>query len=248
MKLRRTLLALASLGVAMAPAAVSAQSNGDGFLFRAPKVQVGVRFGYAGAAAQSDIFDDSRSFFTLDRGDFGGGLFGAEVAFQVSDRMDLALAFSNSTATVLSEYRDWVDEDDRPIQQETTFTRRPFTATAKYFFSDRGRSISRFAWIPNQFAPYVGVGAGLMRYEFAQEGEFVDFVDLAIFPERFSSEGTAMTAHLLGGLQTSLSPRMFMNIEGRYEWASHDMGVEWEGYDAIDLSGFQVSVGLGVRF
>ncbi|MEK9499377.1 hypothetical protein WI372_00105 [Gemmatimonadota bacterium DH-20] len=248
MKLRRTLLALASLGVAMAPAMASAQSNGDGFLFRAPKVQIGVRLGYAGAAAQSAVFDDAQNFFTLDRSDFGGGLFGAEIAVRVSERMDVALAFSNSSSRVLSEYRDWVGEDDLPIQQETTFTRQPFTASMKYYFADRGRSVSRFAWIPNRFAPYLGAGVGLMRYEFAQEGEFVDFVDYAIFPSRFESDGTAGTAHLLGGIETSITPRMVMNLEGRYEWASHDMGVDWQGYDPIDLSGFQVSVGLGVRF
>lgn len=248
MKLRRTLLSLASLGVMLAPAVVSAQSNGDGFLFRTPKVQVGVRFGYAGAAAQSQIFDDSQTFFTLDRSDFSGGLFGAEVAFRVSERMDVALAFSNSSSSILSEYRDWVGEDDLPIEQETTFTRRPFTATMKYYLADRGRSISRFAWVPNQFAPYLGAGVGLMHYEFVQRGEFVDYVDFAIFDETFSSEGTSMMAHLLGGVETSLSPRLVLNVEGRYEWASSDMGELWDDYDPIDLSGFQVSVGLAVRF
>src|SRR5690606_26139376 len=120
--------------------------------------------------------------------------------------------------------------------------------TLKYFVTDRGRSVSRFAWIPHRFAPYLGVGGGVMRYEFVQEGEFVDYVDLAIFDERYSSEGTAWTAHLMGGLQTSLSPRMIFDVQGRYEWGSHDMGLEWEEYDPIDLSGFQVSVGLAVRF
>lgn len=242
------LTALAILAVAATPTAVRAQDSGDGFLFRTPRVTLGVRAGYAGAAAQSQIFDDALDFFTVNRGDFGGALFGAEAAFRVNERVDVALTFTSSSSSTVSEYRDWVGDDDLPIRQETTFTRRPFTATLKYFLVDRGRSVSRFAWIPRRFAPYLGGGGGVMRYEFAQEGEFVDYQDLAIFEDRFSSEGTAWTTHLLGGVQMSLSPRIVLDLGGRYEWASHEMGIDWLDYDPIDLSGFQVSVGLAVRF
>lgn len=239
--------ALATL-VAFVPVEVRAQDSGDGFLFRTPRVQLGIRAGYAGAAAQSQIFEDSRTFFTLDRNDFAGGLFGAEVAFRVTERLDVALAFSTTTSKAISEYRDWEGDDGLPIRQETKFTRRPFTATMRYFLGDRGRSVSRFAWVPHRFAPYVGAGGGVMWYEFVQEGEFVDFVDLAIFDHRYTSDGTAMTGHLIAGLETSLSPRIVLDLQGRYEWAEHDMGVEWQDFDPIDLSGFQVSVGLAVRF
>lgn len=230
------------------PAEAAAQGAGDGFLFRTPKVQFTFRAGYSGASASSDIFDFSREELTLDKSDFNGGLFGAEVAFRVSERVDVALAFSNASTTTRSEFRDWIGEDDLPIEQETTFTRRPFTATMRYFFEDRGRSVSRFAWIPNRFAPYVGAGAGLMWYEFVQDGDFVDFQDLAIFNTRFKSDGSTLMAHVLGGVETSLSPRLFMNVEGRYEWASTEMSQDFVDFDDIDLSGFQVSVGLGVRF
>ncbi|MEQ9568552.1 MAG: hypothetical protein RLN75_00045, partial [Longimicrobiales bacterium] len=158
MDLRRSWLPAAVGAALLLPTAVAAQGAGDGFLFRTPKVQIGFRAGYAGASASSEIFDFSRNELTLEKGDFSGGLFGVEVGFRVSERVDVALAFSNSSNTTRSEFRDWIGEDDLPIEQETTFTRRPFTATMRYYFDDRGRSVSRFAWIPNRFAPYVGAG------------------------------------------------------------------------------------------
>ena len=237
------------VGAAMTlPLDLAAQGSGDGFLFRAPRIQLGFRVGYAGATAGSEIFDFSREELTLEKGDFSGGLFGAEVAYRASERLDLALAFSNSSTRTRSEFRDWIGEDDLPIEQETTFIRRPFTVSARYFFSDRGRAVSRFAWIPNRMTPYLGGGVGVMWYEFTQDGDFVDFQDLAIFTTRFNSDGTSLMGHVLGGLELSVSPRIVANLEGRYEFASAEMSQDFVGFDDIDLSGFQVSVGLGLRF
>lgn len=248
MNFHRSWLPLAVGAALLAPGALAAQGSGDGFLFRTPKVQIGFRAGYAGATASSDIFDFSRNELTLEKGDFSSGLFGVEIGFRVSERVDVALAFANSSSTTRSEFRDWIGEDDLPIEQETTFTRRPFTATMRYYVQERGRSVSRFAWIPNRFSPYVGAGGGLMWYEFVQDGDFVDYQDLAIFNTRYKSDGSTLTAHVLGGLETSLSPRLLLNVEGRYEWASASLSQDFVDFDEIDLSGFQVSVGLGVRF
>lgn len=248
MGIRRFFVPLAIGAVVLIPAAVSAQGSGDGFLFRTPRVQLGLRLGYAGAAAGSDIFDFTREELTLDRSDFSGGLFGAELAFRATERLDLVLAFANASTSNRSEFRDWVDEDDLPIEQVTDFTRRPFTASVRYFLADRGRSLSRFAWIPNRVAPYVGAGVGLMWYEFVQEGDFVDFEDLAIFTTRYTSQGTSLMGQVMAGAEVSVSPRLFMTVDGRYEWASAEMGQDFQLFEDIDLSGFQVSVGLGVRF
>lgn len=248
MRRRSVTLPLLFGALVAVPAPALAQSSGDGFLFRTPKVQVSMRLGYAGASAGSEIFDFSREELTLDRRDFSGGLFGAEIAFRASERLDLVAAFSNASSRTRSEFRDWIGEDDLPIEQETTFTRRPFTFSARYYLSDRGRSVSRFAWVPNRMTPYLGAGVGVMWYEFVQDGDFVDFQDLAIFNTRFMSDGTSAMAQAFGGFEWSLSPRVIANVEGRYEWASAELSQDFVDFDDIDLSGFQVSVGLGIRF
>ena len=245
---RRSVMLPLLAAVLFAPAAVSAQGTGDGFLFRAPNVQIAFRVGYAGANAGSDIFDFTTDELTVDSRDFSGGMFGAEIAVRLSERLDLVGAFSNASTNTRSEFRDWVGEDDLPIEQDTRFTRRPASLSLRYFFADRGRSVSRFAWIPNRVTPYVGGGVGFMWYEFEQTGDFVDFQDLAIFNTTYSSSGTSALTQALAGVEVSVSPRVVFNAEGRYEWASADLGQDFVGFDDIDLSGFQVSVGLGIRF
>ena len=67
-----------------------------------------------------------------------------------------------SGSSTQSEFRCCLDNNDLPIQQTTTFHRVPLTAALKMYLGDPGRSIGRYAWIPNRVAPYVGAGGGAM--------------------------------------------------------------------------------------
>ena len=68
--------------------------------------------------------------------------------------------FTATTSGLANEFRDWVDNNDEPIEQETKFRRLPLTVALRYYLTDRGRAVSQFAYIPNRYAPYVGVGGG----------------------------------------------------------------------------------------
>lgn len=240
--LARTLLLLAVLAPGLA-----AQTPRD-FMLRQPKVSLGLKLGYARANASSEVFDFTREQLTLRRSDFDGPSWGGQIAVQLTPRVDLALDVSGSTTQILSEFRDWVGTDDLPIEQETTFRRAPLTLGVKAYLSDRGRSVGRFAWIPARFAPYVGGAAGWVWYDFVQSGEFVDFETYDIFNDRFTAEGKTPTVHVFGGADWSLSPALFVNAEARYAHARADMGRDFVGFDAMDLSGFQATVGISVRF
>ncbi|MFV2007223.1 MAG: outer membrane protein, partial [Longimicrobiales bacterium] len=142
----------------------------------------------------------------------------------------------------------FVGTDDLPIFQTTEFTRVPVTANVKVYLADRGRSVSRFAWIPSKVAPYVGGGVGIVWYEFVQDGEFVDFNNLDIFSDRLSSSGTSATGQVFGGVDLSLGGIWVLTGEGRYSFGSVQMDEDFVGFDNIDLNGLQMTVGIGVRF
>lgn len=236
------LTALAAL-----PAQADAQGTRD-FLFRTPAVSLGIRGGYALARASGEIFDFTREQLTLKRSDFNAPSFGGQLAVRVAPRVDVAVDVSVTHTRAMSEFRDWVDLDDLPIEQETEFRRVPLTFGVKAYLMDRGRSVGRFAWVPSRWAPYVGAGAGWVWYRFHQDGDFVDFETLDIFPDTFTSNGRAPTLHVYGGADWSLGPSFFLTGEARYAWASADLGGDFVDFDPVDLSGLQATVGLSVRF
>jgi hypothetical protein len=141
-----------------------------------------------------------------------------------------------------------VDQDDLPIEQNTRLSWVPVTATVKAYLWERGRRISQLAWIPGKWSPFVGVGGGRVYYTFKQNGDFVDFETYDIFFDTFRSSGDAGIFHVLAGAEWSLSPRFYLTGEGRYSWAEADMDRDFVGFDPIDLSGFQGTVGLALRF
>lgn len=240
------LAAAVGLCAALAPSPGRAQA--PDFLFRVPNVTLGIRGGYAVATASGGIFEFTREQLTVGRTDFSAPSFGAQLAIRVTPRTDVAFDLGVANAVARSEFRDWVDNDDLPIEQETEFYRLPLTLGIKTYLRDRGRSVGRFAWIPARWAPFVGAGAGWVWYRFEQEGDWVDFETLDVFSDRFTSRGHTPTVHLYGGADWSLGPAVLLTAEARYAWARSEMGGDFVGFEAMDLSGVQASVGIAVRF
>ena len=243
-------VALATLMLLLGARVAPAQSaGGDGFLFRPPIGSLTVRAGFDRALAGSDVFAFATDQLTLSRGDFGAFSVGADLAFSLRPRLDLALGAAYAGSRAPSEFRRFVDQDDRPIEQTTTLRRVPITATLKGYLAPRGRSIGRFAWLPARYAPYVGAGGGVMWSRFRQEGDFVDFDTNEVFADDLTSSHWTPTAHGVAGVDYSLGPRFAVTGEGRYTWARADLSDEYfAGFDPIDLSGVSATVGLSVRF
>lgn len=239
---------LVALAVVPVPGAGQGTGSGDGFLFRDPRVTLSLRGGWAMPRAGSEVFDFVQDELTLGRSDFNALTLGGEIAGRLNDRFELTLGLDRGQSRARSEFRDWVGNDDLPIAQTTDFLRSSITVGTRVYLTERGRSVSRFAWVPADFVPWVGGGAGIVWYDFEQEGEFVDFQTLDIFNDRYTSDGSAPLAYLSGGVDWSISTRWILRAEGRYSWASSEMDTDFVGFDDIDLSGFQASFGLGVRF
>lgn len=251
----RTMLAgllLAGLGSGLA-VPLSAQ-GGEGFLFREPRVSLSLRLGYEALmgprspGGDTDVFGFTQDLLTIDGGDHDAPVFGGEIGLRLSDRLDLTVDASQARSEVVSEFRDWVDNNDLPIQQTTRFTRRPVNFSLKYFLAERGRRVSRFAWVPREWVPYVGAGLGSTWYDFEQTGDFVDFETFEVFYDRLETSGRATTGHVLAGMQYSLGPQFVLTGEGRYRFGSGQLKSDFIGFDDMDLSGFHLTVGIGVRF
>jgi opacity protein-like surface antigen len=237
---------------ALFPAVAHAQIPGD-FLFETPKATVSFKLGYGIPAMGSDLFQDIDTLFTLGKSDFNALVIGGGVAVYLNDHMDLAFDLSYAGSSTWSEYVELVEYlpggAELPIEQETRFARVPLTVSLRYFLMDRGREIGSFSWIPTEWSPYVGVGGGWTYYDFEQSGDFVDYQDYSIFTSTFRSNGWALTGHVLGGAQYSISPRWVVTAEARYSRADQELDrPQYQGYEPIDLSGFQGTLGFGVRF
>ncbi len=229
-----------------APVALSAQDP-DGFLFRRPNLTLTGRVGYAFPTLGGDLVEFTTERLTVSESDFNTPALGGELAVLVSPRADLILSGGYAGGTQTSEFRDWVGEDDLPIAQETSFYNASLTGGVKLYLADRGTTVGSFAWVPSGFAPYASLTAGGAWYRFEQAGEFVDFETLDIFYDTFVTQGSGFAAQGALGMDVALGTRWFFNAEGRYGWAEAGLSQDFVGFESMNLSGFQVLLGLGVR-
>lgn len=240
------LIALAEFAVA--PGA-RAQGAGDGFLFFRPSGSWTLRGGYTMPSANSDIFSFTSNNFTVNRGDFSTFDVGGDLAFTIAPRFDLVFDISYSGMSKGSEYRNFVDNNQQPIQQTTSFQRTPITVNVRYYLTDRGRQIGQYAWVPNRIVPYVGAGVGAMYYDFEQKGDFIASDSaMTVFPDALLSRGWAPMAQLLGGVEWELGPNWSLRTEARYLAGSAALSSDFVGFHRIDLSGMTSSVGFFLRF
>jgi hypothetical protein len=218
------------------------------FLFGKPHGSFGLRGAWLFARADSDLFDFVSRHLTVDKKDFNAPVIGLEGSVAVTSRIDVQFGAEFSQASKESEYRDFVDNRLLPINQETTLRERNIFGSVRFSLVPRGHSVSRYAWVPRAITPYVGAGGGALWYKFEQSGDFVDFVDLSVFKDFFSSSGYAPSAHVFGGTDVHLYRILFLTVEGRYVWANAKLGKDFIDFDPIDLAGFRLSTGFHVLF
>ena len=229
--------------------ALSGQSRGgDGFLFAPPHATLSIRGGFARPNASSDVFSFVTERLTVDRGDFGGLSFVTDLAIRAHSRVDLLVGTGFSTRVARSEYRKFVDNDDLPIEQRTTFRRIPITAGLKVHLKPEGRAVSKFAWVPATLSPYIAAGGGMMYYVFKQDGDFVDFRTLDVFKTSLRSTDLSAMAYGALGSTYSLTPHVGLNVELRYEQARGNLSADFRDFSPIDLSGVGLTAGFLFRF
>jgi opacity protein-like surface antigen len=221
------------------------------FMLGRPRASIGVRGNWMMARGGSDIFDFVTTNLTLERSSFNQATIGGEFAINITPRIDILFGGDYGRSETPSEYRDKVEQvatGTIPIVQTTAYSQLNLSASVKFALVPKGRSISRFAWVPRTVTPYVGAGGGLVDYDLEQTGDFVDFQNDHIFTDVFSSSAWAPSVHAFGGVDIQLHRHLFMSLEGRYMWASAPLEQKFIGFDPIDLAGFRLGGGVHVVF
>ena len=251
----RTVGIVAAAGSLMiADAALASPTGGPGagqapagFRFSAPRSSLGLRGGFTFNRASSDVYDFIIKQLTVERSDFNAPTFAVDFGWRLAERIDLVLGLEYSRAAKRSEFRDFVDTSGIPIVQDTRLTQVPLTLSVRFYLTPRGRSVGQYAWVPSTAAVYVGGGGGATWYRLEQFGEFVDFRDLVIFNDTLTSDGWAIAGHVFAGVDLKVSASIGIVLEGRYQFASHDLTGSFIGFAPIDLNGFRLMAGVSFK-
>lgn len=234
--------------LAIAPTLTHAQTVGNGFMFGHPNGSFALHAGFSQPSEGGDVFDFVRSELTLNKNSFVGPSIGGDLGIRLTNRFSLQLNGSYSGRTVKSEMRNWVDNNDLPIEQTSSLQRVPVMAGLRFDLVAPGRSLSKLAWVPNRIVPYVAAGGGYVWYRFLQRGDFVDSKTLDVFHDDLVSSSWTPGGYGAAGVEFAVTPLVSIQTEARYDKASASTSTDFIGFNRIDLSGVGVTLGLSIRY
>jgi hypothetical protein len=250
MSVTRTWLLAATLSAGIAPA-LTAQSRGgggDGYRFVRPLLTMTVRGGYDRPMARGDVYNLVVDQLTLSRSALAAVGYSADVALRVSNRWDAVLTVGNGWREAPSEFRRFVDNELRPIEQSTRLERRTIALGARYALRAPGEQVGRFAWVPRRFTPWIGAGVGVMPFAFQQNGDFIDFNTRAVFRTNYRATGRPLMAYTSIGSEVGVTAHLALVGDLRYTAARGQLSQQFQNFSGIDLSGAAATMGLALRY
>jgi hypothetical protein len=189
------------------------------------------------ARDDEDVLINNLPFLVFDVKDFGTATFGAEWLIALNDHVEAGLGLGFSRKTVPTVYADFVNEDGSEIEQDLKLRMVPFTATVRLLPLGRNAAVQ----------PYIGGGVGVISWRYSESGDFIDFTDNTIFPDRFVGSGSNAGPVILGGVRFPVGSAD-IGGEIRYQSAKGELsGDEFFG-TRIDLGGYSYTVNLNFRF
>jgi hypothetical protein len=230
---------------------IAAAQTGKGYLFKAPDASVTMRAGYDIQNTSSQPFTVMRTQTTAGPRSFDAFNLGFDLNTFVSARSDLVISLDFSSRATNNSYTGGWTENGRPISHTSSLDRAAFGLGFRYNLIDRGRQISKLAFIPAKTLPYVGGTVGALWYDFTQKGDFLEVTSdttADIFTDELESEHVGLMGQLYAGVERRLNARWSIVGESRYTASQAKLVADYADLEHINLSGLAFNVGATIRF
>jgi hypothetical protein len=190
--------------------------------------------------ADSNLFDDDSSLYTVRKRNWRGITGGAEFSSRIARNFEIGFNVDGYGKKLGTHYRGIVRDDGSEIRQTLKLTIVPVGVTVRLVPTNRHTKI----------APFIGAGVDAFFWKYEEFGDFVAFPfepGDPIIADSFRSDGVATGFHVAGGLRLFVSDDFGLTGEVRYTAAKGNMGDDFAG-NRIDVGGFGATVGVHFRF
>ncbi len=229
---------------------------------------ISVRLAYFIPSAHSELWTIEFENMSYQKSDFQNAVLGIFYEHFFSREISLLVGVDVYSKINLGTYRDYVGysfiegdfafpfpdyEGDFDITHQFSVSITPVQASLK--LTPLGRR--------SGFIPYIGGGVSLFIWSVKMRGDIVDFTDewyyddpeagevpiFGIYPTDARQESRfTLGFHGFAGVMFPIASRLALEAEFKYNYGKGSMGGTFEGFDAFDLSSYQVSVGINYWF
>ncbi len=189
--------------------------------------------------ADSILFADSVTLYTVQKDDFIGWFGGGEFTTNVHPNVELGIAVEGYARSIPTVYRDFVRPSGDEIAQTLRLELLPVSAIMRFMPAGRYRKVT----------PYVGGGISAIFWKYEEYGDFIDFdrKGLPVTFDSFESTGTEFGPMANAGLRYRLNENLQITADYRYFWGKDRMDGDFAPNE-IDVSGGAFTLGFRLAF
>ena len=214
--------------------------------------------------AQSDLWTTEFDQMTFDKTNYNTTNFGFAYEYFLTREVSVVLGVDSFSKNKVGNYVDFVGIE--LVEGDFAFPTdymEDFIPTHVFNVSITPIQLSvKFTPLgrKGKFIPYVGGGVGLYLWNVRLNGDLVDFEDvwvyvpdnIDIYPiitvDAWENNRISFGYHAFGGIMVPFTKRMTFEVEFKYNRAQGELKEAFEGFEAFDLSAYQISLGLNYWF
>ena len=170
--------------------------------------------------------------------DFNSASVGGEYLVGLGPFLEAGAGVSFARRTVPTVYENFTDNSGNEIAQSLRLQTVPVALTLRLLPFTQSSPVQ----------PYIGAGLGIIRYNYRESGDFIDFSGgrRTVFNDTFTAKGTETGPVILGGVRFS-GDVLAVGGEVRYQKATADLSSDFVG-SKLDLGGWTYQATVGLRF
>lgn len=195
-----------------------------------------LKIGLFQPSLSSDLWDINIENLAFSKQDMLDLYFGGEYEFFLGTRFSISFSGETSNKTIASQYKDWEYDDGTPIYQSFSLRITSFEANLKLYPIGYRAKIY----------PFLGAGAGIFAWRYAQWGEFINFDDLSVQEGYAETNTYTLGLSALAGIGIKLNQSMGIFLEAKYQYLKGKLSSFFEGFEKLDLSGLKYNLGFTI--
>jgi len=197
---------------------------------------VNIKTGVLIPTMQSELWDINLSNLAFSKADMVDVYYSAEYEQFINRFLAIGIEGGIYKQEIYTAYRDFVFEDDSPIEQNLALRITSVELNAKLY----PLGIRRMIY------PYIAGGPGVYFWKYEQWGWFIDSIDGTVDEGYADTSRVALGFNARAGLVIRIGKTTGISVEGKYLYLKDDLSELFQDFDKLDMSG--VSLNIGIHF
>ncbi len=195
---------------------------------------VNIRAGVFIPSMESDLWDINQSNLAFSKADMVDIYYSAEYEQFINKVIALGIEGGVYKQEIFTAYREFVFEDDSPIEQNLSLRITSLELNIKLYPLGIRKAIY----------PYISAGPGVYFWKYEQWGWFIDTIEGTVDQGFADTSRVALGFNAKAGFVVRIGKTTGLSFEGKYLYLKDELSDLFQDFDKLDMSGLSFNFGI----